>query len=636
MSNENIKNKYEDKIIFQYDLKQFRLDKYSKEIEVLEADLEPIDRTLQAVILSQYRRKIAEKYKVYLKPVILFKSKSIKESEKNYENFLLKIKNLKQKDIEEIEKRAEGTYLEKVFEYFENEKISFDNLIEELKIDFSKEKVMLLDSENIDDDKQLKLNSLESRNNEIRAIFSVNMLNEGWDVLNLFDIVRLYETRDGKWAGGKYKPGNTTLGEAQLIGRGARYFPFQIDETQDKYKRKFDDTENELKILETLYYHCFKEPKYIEEIKSTLRDIGILEEKESKEMRIKEKFKETDFWKNGVIFINKQIKNPRTTIEGFEDIKIEKNYEYELKTGEIKEESILGEEKIFKSTEVAKSIEAYKLVDFGKNLIRGVLDRIEFYKFDTLIKYFPNLKSITEFITSNKYLGNISIKIKGPIDKVKNLNFKEKTDIVFNILTLVENQIKTNTSDYIGTKDFEAKLLKEIFKDKKTIKIDKDDEKLKEMKEIDLSQKDWYAYDSFYGTSEEQDFIEFVDSFIAKLEKKYSDIALLRNERFFKIYNFDDGNAFEPDFLLLLKKKNGKILIYQVFIEAKGDQFKDNQGKFENSKEGWKQEFLFKIEKDGKLNLNFENKNFKIIGFPFYNKKLQKDFEKALEEKILK
>jgi len=636
LSNENIKNKYEDKIIFQYDLKQFRLDKYSKEIEVIEADLEPIDRTLQAVILSQYRRKIAEKYKVYLKPVILFKSKSIKESEKNYENFLLKIKNLKQKDIEEIEKRAEGTYLEKVFEYFENEKISFDNIIEELKIDFSKEKVMLLDSENIDDDKQLKLNSLESRNNEIRAIFSVNMLNEGWDVLNLFDIVRLYDTRDGKWVGGKYKPGNTTLGEAQLIGRGARYFPFQIDETQDKYKRKFDDTENELKILETLYYHCFKEPKYIEEIKSTLRDIGILEEKESKEMRIKEKFKETDFWKNGVIFINKQIKNPRTTIEGFEDIKIEKNYEYELKTGEIKEESILGEEKIFKSTEVAKSIEAYKLVDFGKNLIRGILDRIEFYKFDTLIKYFPNLKSITGFITSNKYLGNISIKIKGPIDKVKNLNFKEKTGIVFNILTLVENQIKTNTSDYIGTKDFEAKLLKEIFKDKKTIKIDKDDEKLKEMKEIDLSQKDWYAYDSFYGTSEEQDFIEFVDSFIAKLEKKYSDIALLRNERFFKIYNFDDGNAFEPDFLLLLKKKNGKILIYQVFIEAKGDQFKDNQGKFENSKEGWKQEFLFKIEKDGKLNLNFENKNFKIIGFPFYNKKLQKDFEKALEEKILK
>lgn len=67
LGNPNIKQKYEDKIIFQYDLKQFRLDKYSKEIEVLQADLDPVDRTLQAVILSQYRRKIAEKYKLHLK-----------------------------------------------------------------------------------------------------------------------------------------------------------------------------------------------------------------------------------------------------------------------------------------------------------------------------------------------------------------------------------------------------------------------------------------------------------------------------------------------------------------------------------------------------------------------------------------
>ena len=33
LGNQNIKQKYEDKIIFQYDLRQFRLDKYSKEIE---------------------------------------------------------------------------------------------------------------------------------------------------------------------------------------------------------------------------------------------------------------------------------------------------------------------------------------------------------------------------------------------------------------------------------------------------------------------------------------------------------------------------------------------------------------------------------------------------------------------------
>ena len=41
--------------------------------------------------------------------------------------------------------------------------------------------------------------------------------------LNLFDIVRCYETRDS----GKGKIGTTTTSEAQLIGRGARYFPFR-------------------------------------------------------------------------------------------------------------------------------------------------------------------------------------------------------------------------------------------------------------------------------------------------------------------------------------------------------------------------------------------------------------------------
>ena len=236
LGNQNIKQKYEDKIIFQYDLRQFRLDKYSKEIEVLQADIDPMDRALQSVILSQYRIKIAEKNKIFLKPIVLFKSKSIKESNENYENFLLKIKNLKIQDIQEIESQTKGTDLEKAFKYFQKENISFENLIRELQGDFC-QKILLLDSENINEEKQLKLNSLENVDNEIRAIFAVNMLNEGWDVLNLFDIVRLYDTRDGKWIKGIYKPGNTTMSEAQLIGRGARYYPFQLNETMINTKK---------------------------------------------------------------------------------------------------------------------------------------------------------------------------------------------------------------------------------------------------------------------------------------------------------------------------------------------------------------------------------------------------------------
>lgn len=637
LGNQSIKQKYEDKIIFQYDLKQFRLDKYSKEIEVLQADLEPIDRALQAVILSQYRRKIAEKYKLHLKPVLLFKSKSIKESKENYDSFLAKLKGLKSSDLQEIHLRSKGTDLEKAFNYLQKEKITFDNFIRELQEDFSEEKCMLLDSENVDEEKQLKLNSLENKNNEIRAIFAVNMLNEGWDVLNLFDIIRLYDTRDGKWVRGKYKPGNTTMGEAQLIGRGARYFPFQLDMTEDNYKRKFDeDIENELRVIETLHYHSAHNPKYIEEIKSALTEMGILPEKYvQKDLFIKEKFKETEFWKEGVVFINDRKQNPRTEIFSLQDAKIERSYKYELKTSEIKEEFILDEVKHLKSPKgVARGKIAYKVSGFGENVIRSALDKLEFFRFETLKRYFPHIKSIKEFISSDDYLGSVEVEVSGPKAKINELSPTEKLKLFLFLCKKIAEQARANTSEFVGTELFKAKMLRDVFKDKK-IKIDIDDLQKRELEEVNLAEKDWYAQTGFYGTEEEQSFIKFIDEFIAKLRQKYSDIALLRNEKFFQIFDFDEGRAFEPDFIMILKRRNKVINIYQIFIEPKGDQFKDNRGRFESSKEGWKQEFLQEMEGKADTDLRLENKHFKLVGLPFYNEKLQKEFEEALENKLL-
>jgi type III restriction enzyme len=637
LGNQNIKQKYEDKIIFQYDLKQFRLDKYSKEIEVLQADLEPIDRALQAVILSQYRRKIAEKYKLHLKPVILFKSKSIKESKENYDGFLKKIKDLKPRDIEEIYLRSKGMDLEKVFNYLQKENISFDNFIGELKEDFSEEKVMLLDSENVDEEKQLKLNSLEDKNNETRAIFAVNMLNEGWDVLNLFDIVRLYDTRDGKWVGGKYKPGNTTMGEAQLIGRGARYFPFQLGETEDKYKRKFDeDIENELRIVETLHYHSAHNPDYITEIKSALTEMGIIPEKYKQlDLKIKDAFKKTDFWRNGVVFINDRVPNPRTEIFSLNDARVEQNYSYKLRTGELREDIILEEDgKLMSTKDVVRSKIRYKLSDFGENTIRSALDKFEFYKFETLKTYFPHIKSIREFIISHNYLGGVEIEISGPKDKLNKLTPIEKLRVALFVVKNISEKARVNTSEFVGTNLFKARMLRQVFKDKK-IKIDIDEVNNKELRDVNLAEKDWYAQNEFYGSDEERNFIVFIDRFIEKLKHKYSDIALLRNEKFFQVFGFNDGQAFEPDFVMFLKKRNHAISIYQIFIEPKGNQFKDNKGRFENSKEGWKEKFLLELESRADTDLKLENTNFKLIGLPFYNEKLKRDFEEALENKIL-
>lgn len=639
LGNEDIHRKYEDKIIYQYNLKHFRLDKYSKEIEVLEADLEPLDRALQAAILSQYRRKIAEKYKLHLKPVLLFKSKTIKESGENYSAFLEKIKRLSVRDFETIAARAKGTILEKVFAYLVKSGVSFENLIQELQEDFAEEKCILLDSENIDEEKQLKLNSLENKNNEIRAIFAVNMLNEGWDVLNLFDIVRLYDTRDGRWDKrmNKYRPGSTTIGEAQLIGRGARYFPFQISKTEDKYKRKFDeDIENELRIVETLYYHSAHNPKYIEEIKSTLTELGIIPEKHVQvNLFVKPEFKKTEFWKKGIVFINDRVKNQREEIFSLANAKIETNYKWRLKTGKLTEVAILDESEAGRNNKTnGMARKTFKFSDFGENVLRGSLDKIEFFKFDNLTKYFPHIKSVREFITSPEYLGGIDIEISGPKGKVNRLTAQEKIESALFVIKTISEQVRAKTADFVGTNLFKAKMLKEVFYDKK-IKIDKDEVENKKMEDVNLMDKDWYAQTEFYGTDEEQNFISFIDGFIEKLRQRYSDIALLRNEKFFQVFGFEDGGVFEPDFIMLLKRRNHVVSIYQIFIEPKGNQFKDRKGKFEDSKEGWKQKFLLELETKAEADFKLENTKFKLIGLPFYNEQLKREFEEALENKIL-
>jgi type III restriction enzyme len=66
-----------------------------------------------------------------------------------------------------------------------------------------------------------------------------------------------------------------------------------------------------------------------------------------------------------------------------------------------------------------------------------------------------------------------------------------------------------------------------------------------------------------------------------KLQKKYDWFYLIRNERFFKLYDFDDGKPFEPDYLLILYQKE-KQLYYQVFIEPKGSYLKEKDGESVN------------------------------------------------------
>jgi len=93
-----------------------------------------------------------------------------------------------------------------------------------------------------------------------------------------------------------------------LIGRGARYFPFALDNTQDFFKRKYDkELDNDLRILEELYFHSYNESRYIAELKNALKEQGLIEKDvEEKELRLKDSFKSSSFFKRGVIYLNEK------------------------------------------------------------------------------------------------------------------------------------------------------------------------------------------------------------------------------------------------------------------------------------------------------------------------------------------
>ncbi|WP_338032118.1 DEAD/DEAH box helicase family protein [Candidatus Vampirococcus lugosii] len=634
LQNENIAEKYLDKIIYKYDLKQFRLDGYSKEVDILKADMEQDDRILQAIILSQYRLKVAEKNRIYCKPVILFKAqKTIAESQTNLENFNQLIKNLKVEDLEKIQNTTNEKVLLKVFNFFEENNLSLQDITNELKQDFAEENCISANDDKQAEKNQILLNTLEEKNNRIRAIFAVQKLNEGWDVLNLFDIVRLYDSRsnviDKKT--GKVKVGPQTMSEAQLIGRGARYFPFTTDKAigESKYKRKFDKKDDEeLKILETFYYHTSFDNLYITEIKQALKDTGMMDEEEKKDftIKLKDSFKKSNFYKNGYIYTNKRKEKDNQEVSSLEEVgmKIER-FEFTLHTGKS------GAVQVFESSEnpsgekIEKEPKSFQIKDIDIRIIKKAIQQNDFYKFDNLKKYIGKLKSIEDFITNYRYLSSKRIDLYSSKDVLENLSNDDLLKAVSSLLKSMENEIKQQETKYEGTTMFDAKSIQEMFKEK-TIKVSSYEDYTKN--------QDWFVFDKITATSEEKYLVELFEKKIQELNDKYEDIYLIRNERHFAIYSFEDGDRFEPDFVLFMKEKQTKKpLTYQIFIEPKGSQFKDAEGLFGNSKEAWKEKFLSGIDEKAEIiDSNFGN--YKLIGLPLYNKDLESDFEEAFDDRF--
>ena len=626
----NVLQKYKDKIIFNYPLISFRESGYTKDFQNFATDTDLWARTLMALVMSEYRRFLFADLKLNIKPVVMLKSQKIDESKSFYDEFFKKVKELTSYELQNLELVG----IEKLTEainYFKEKDDTLELLEQSIKTAFTKDTSIIMNgSSDNNKENQLLVNSLEDLDNPIRLIFAVDMLNEGWDVLNLFDIVRLYDTRQSK-SGGKI--GSYTIKEAQLIGRGARYCPFVVDDEKLKFKRKFDgDISNPNRILETMYFHSKNDSRYISELKNALIETGLqTPDPIILEYRLKDEFKDSDFYKKSYVFSNKRLLKGRDEVHSLEPSMRIKTYYYTALSGKGNIVNLIGDDTPSTST-IKKKLESVKFKDIDYNILLGAIECFEELRFDILKEKYPSLKSMREFLTSDEYLGNSNVEITYSHDEV---NGRILFSAVKHALVKVASHVMAIKPEYVGSKEFEPKQLKVILKDKKISlgsiegnggKGNSQNNCSNEKYRLDLTDESWYIFNDNYGTSEEKLFVKyFKTNIVPKLKEKNLEYYVVRNERIpeLAIYSFESGERFEPDFLLFVRKQRSEgSLTYQGYVEPKGNQLLNN--------DAWKEAFSMQIEKEHSV-AGFFADDYKIIGFPFFNNdNRMEEFEKAI------
>ena len=624
LTHPKILDKYREKVIFDYSLKEFREDRYSKEIKVREAHISHSTRMIQSIVLSQYRRKVAETHGIQCKPVILMKSITIRDCCRYVDQFSKLVGGLDGNAILKMRSESRNDpVLSAAFSYIMDERgISAENFAQELKEDFSQGKVLNVGEEKNAKKWQIELNTLEDRTNEIRVVFAVNKLNEGWDVLNLFDIVRLHDKRTNE----------TTVAEAQLIGRGARYFPFRSPDLPDenKVKRKYDRfPDHPLRSLEQLHYHCSHDPEYIQEIKDVLLNNGLVDDSEVVKLRLKEEFKESSLYRKGHVWVNDKIKNMNEDVYQLEDHDVGRHFEYpDIMTGHVIESSALEDEEGAEDDAREEPIyRRLKLSDFGRPVLNFALDSNVFFHFTKLQGYFPHISGIAHFIASSDYLGKVTVGVRGLAEDIDNITPRQKVKIVQHILSEIERSLNRNSVKYLGSREFKPQRIEDRFVDV-TLKRKKGEAGLELSKfKLDLSNKRWYAYDKAYGTDQEKYLVQYINNRASELYDKYETFFLVRNEKAVRIFSFGDGQAFEPDFILFLHGKGcSSHTAMQLFIEPKGDHLKEH--------DSWKEAFLGRIASFGsKSNMVVRGQEYSVHGLPFFNRdkdgQIREDFDEA-------
>lgn len=615
LHNPDIYHKYQKKIIAQYDLSKFIDNGYSKQVYRLQANNSDKDKMLNAVLLSQYRKRIAKNMGISdFKPVILFKSNTIEVSREVNGRFLTMIDSLTAESLQSFvqsqNRSTQSEALSLAYKYWLNQ--DFGATVAELKRDFQEfttinandsKKKDIIDNESV----ARKLNTLESLENPIRSVFAVAKLSEGWDVLNLYDIVRIGEKN--------IKP-NDTNAEAQLIGRGARYNPF-IYKGEKSYTRRFDDRKPEIQLLERLYYHTINNPQYLENLRKSLDAINLPVNEDTKykiyTAKVKNSFKRTNTYKHGNVYSNKVEVVPEDHYDSIQ------KYGFDPDTTEpIDMISATTELKIDAGADKdnRSSFPIVNAVAFSnpadKTLIRTAISFNPFYRFESLKRQCPTLTSVREFLTSNNWLGHAVVRVR--VANGHHLTPQERLTAVEKYLLRVQNALVNNFQRSKGTNQFEKVAVNEVIRDyDKRVGDSFNDPKAAKIGPYEMKGKDWYAYDYAIVDQLEMDFIDRISAEIPNFQKKYDQIYLLRiDERNtdFKLHDFGESvyryEGYMPDFIMYLRNED---YIYQIYMEPKGTAFVE--------KDRWKEELLERIDPNNIITLE-DNNDIKLFGVKFY------------------
>ncbi len=700
LANEAIHSKYEDKIVHRYDFLEFNKDGYSKDVKFLfnqEVHTEDQKRLLiiNAVVLSEYRRLLAEReMDVFISPIVLIKSVKIAQSEEDRKFFDSVIGSLRPDDLSRLKELSKGgenrehEILSDMFDWLASPKAGlvsqgdWDGLkafTAEIRGSFAHENTLIYNSQKKEKAELLPL--LDSPRNTIRAIFSVNALNEGWDVLGLYDIVH-FDISEAK---------KVSLQDIQLIGRGARYCPYELpklykqDEDDgmsslfsgrnlefDKYKRKFDnDPFDKGRVLETFVYHFVKTGTFLENLQRDLLGEGIISEGiEKKTIAMKQKFLESETYKKGFVLVNHTEQRTKT-----KDDEIDTTFKRVIKAGsynlrarglsDFEQNQIIAGQKV----DVISITEEY----FPLPVIRKALVSAEgnFFRFSNLSKHIVGISTIDELI--EKYLPLYKISYTYEEGKgISQLNPIEKLQLLVGVILLeVRKAIDINMPRVTGSKKFRPVSLSVVFGKEKNIYLMSfpvedavtgkkvfmsNDERAKAQSnhdnpelQYDIQSANWYAYDENYGTSEEKRFVKYIASQIDDLRAKYqgAEIYLIRNELDYWLFSPQDGRRFSPDYMLIVNDVANGEMYYQCLIEPKGGHLLEH--------DAWKEEALISLNDDSEVVFDAQDgdtrnyreylaeiskhgyKEIKSLGLKFYNSDTrgEADFALDFQEKLL-